>query len=81
MPVQSLPERYSSTVQLNLIVGSQTIELSRIGPRSVVLKKGMELPRCRAEIIMRVDGRIRKWAVKLVHGAVPYEREVEITDV
>lgn len=78
--INALPARYSSTVQLQLIVGGVAFGLSQIGPSHIVLDKPQDLPPGDAEVVMYIDGHPRTWLVRLLHGAVPYDRTVEIED-
>ena len=78
--VRNLAFGHSSSVQLTLVVDGTRHELSQIGPGYVVLRQGCELPKADAEIIVSVDGNVRRWPVHLSNGAVPFDRTAVIVD-
>lgn len=65
--------RFSSDVLLSLIVNGRTIRLSQIWPGHVSFQQPTSLPACDGEIVMSVDGRERRWSVRLVDGAQPFD--------
>ncbi len=62
---------YSSTVSLHLLVDGRMIPLAQVGPDYAILREPMSLPQCNAEIIVGIDGREHRSAVRLVDGAAP----------
>lgn len=74
----TIPDRYCSTIQLELIVEGQTIELSKVQSDLIYLCKATCLPPCDAKIVMYVDSEPRVWPVHLPYGAVSFDNEVEI---
>jgi hypothetical protein len=71
---------YSSDVQLRLIVAGREYALAQIGPDFVMLREPANLPSGDAEVVMMIDGRERRWAVTLEHGANGAELEVATVD-
>jgi hypothetical protein len=67
---------FSSVVRLSLHANGDVIDLASIGPKAVVPRKPVELPKCNAEVVMDVDGERFVWPVRLPTGAVPFEREI-----
>lgn len=65
---------FSAEVDLQLIVGDRKYRVAKSGPDYVVLRKAVDLPRCRAELVMTVDGQERRWPLFLMNGAVPFDR-------
>ena len=59
---------YSAEVRLHLEVAGRILELAQIGPDSVILRTTAEIHPCEAEVVMRVDGRQRRWPVYLPDG-------------
>ena len=62
---------YSSTVDLSLELVGETISLHAIGPDLITLREAYEAPPGPATVVMRVDGRERRWSVLLVDGLRP----------
>jgi hypothetical protein len=71
---------HSSNVELFLLAGNQSLKLAQIGPSFVTLREPAELPPGDAEILMKVDGRERRWSVSLTHGSVPFDLNIETVD-
>lgn len=77
MQPASIPRSgHSAEVELLLLVGDRLLSLSEIGPSHVTLREPIELPPTRGEIIMRVDGRERRWQVQLPDGARTSDTEI-----
>jgi hypothetical protein len=71
-------QHYSPEVKLTLLANGQTISLSRLGPDYVVPRSPLELPVCRGEVVMSLDGQETRWNVQLMNGAVPFEERIGI---
>ncbi|MBW3542082.1 MAG: hypothetical protein KY476_17570 [Planctomycetes bacterium] len=69
-------QRYSSDVELKLVVEGSEYRLAQIGPGFIMFRDTPRLPQCMAEIVMTVDGREQRWPVRLVDGAVPFDEAV-----
>lgn len=67
---------FSADVQLELRAAGRSCELAAIGPHEITLREPIDLPPCDAEIVMTVDGEPTHWKVRLVNGAVPFDRVV-----
>ncbi len=67
---------FSSDVRLELRAAGKSFDLAEISPREITLREPIDLPPCDAEIVMTVDGEPRHWKVRLVNGAVPFDRVV-----
>jgi hypothetical protein len=65
---------FSSNVRLELRTAGRSFDLAEISPREITLREPVDLPPCDAEIVMTVDGEPRHWKVRLVNGAVPFDR-------
>jgi hypothetical protein len=64
-----------------LIAGEKSYTLAEIGPDFVTLKEPQDLAPGPATVVMRVDGRERRWSVNLSVGAVPFDLVVETVDM
>lgn len=67
---------YSSMVRLELVVGDQTLELGQIGPDLIHVRTPVSLPPCDADVVMHIDGRERRWPVRLPDGISSHSRLV-----
>ena len=72
----SIPVGYSSDVRLWLTVADQMYPLAQIWHDHIIFRNAVELPPCEGEVLMTVDGRPRRWRVRLEDGAVPFEPTV-----
>ena len=70
--------RFSSDVRLELRADGRAFDLAAIGPNDVTPRMPMDLPPCDGEIIMVVDGQPVSWMVRIKHGAVPFDRTVQV---
>src|SRR5438105_4098188 len=60
---------HSADVEIWLECGEHgRVDLCRITPRSVVAKERREIPPCYADLVVSVDGRIRRIPVNLSSG-------------
>lgn len=69
---------FSADVQLSLKIGEKLFSLAKVGGGEIVFREAVDLPVCTAEIIMAIDGRVHQWGVKLVNGAVCFDKTAEI---
>ena len=73
-PLASLPNEYSATIRLELLVDGRSIQLSQIAPEFVIFSQPTELPPCTGVVLMHVDEAERRWKVELPIGATPASR-------
>jgi len=59
-----------------MIIDGQTVELAKMGPKSVTLTSPIEANPCEASIVMKIDGRTHRWTIPLPLGAVPFETDI-----
>jgi hypothetical protein len=69
----TLRPMYSTTVRLELRVEGRAYPVAKIGPGYIVFRGSVELPPCRGEMMMEVDGEVERWDVVLKHGATPID--------
>ena len=65
MSVLSSEHRYSADVRLTLLVGNTVVPLAQISRDWVMLRENLDVAPGRAEVVMTVDGRERRWDVSL----------------
>lgn len=68
MLLTNLPRHHSAEVHLWLITEHGAIRLAQIGPDYVIVADPLDLPPCKAEIVMRADNHELRWPVRLVEG-------------
>jgi hypothetical protein len=75
---RSIKSDYSSEVRLRLEAEGRVWPLAKIGGGKIVPSTALELPSCDAVVVMTVDGLERRWDVRLVDGACPFDADVRI---
>lgn len=73
-----LRTNYSAVIHLRLEAMGKCWPVSKLGPDCFFPSKPLELDPCHAEIVMTVDGEERRWKVRLIDGAVPFDSKVRI---
>jgi hypothetical protein len=69
---------YSSQVALRLRIGDKELALAQVGRRDLILKFTADaLPPCDAELLINVDGQLRRTAIVLPKGIQAESRRVE----
>jgi len=69
---------YSSKVSLELVIENQTVPLAQIGGDRLFFDHPVEFTSDSGEVVMNVDGVIRRWRVSLSNGKGP-SRVIEAT--
>jgi hypothetical protein len=59
---------YSADVRMELHVNGHVLPIGQLGPDFLILREAAEYPPTDAEISLSVDGRMRRWRVRLVDG-------------
>lgn len=67
---------YSASVKLELRVGDRVFELAGTGPNDIILRHGIELDPCDADIAMFVNDQLFIWPVRIPNYVVPFEHQV-----
>ena len=67
---------YSATVKLELRVDGHVFELASTGSNECILRNGIELGPCDADIAMYVENQLFIWPVRIPNHVVPFERRV-----
>jgi len=77
--MSSYTTNHSSDVDLQLIIGGQSLELARVSPNSCSLRHSAEFPAGEAELLIIIDGHERRQQVYLPEGISSASREVKYT--
>jgi len=64
---------------MQLLVGDQSLRIAQLGPDFLVLAEPAQLAPTTAEIVLQVDGRVSRRAVRLPEGATAADPEVPIS--
>ena len=59
---------YSADVRMELRVHGRCLPIGHLGPDFIILDELAEVPPGRAEILMSVDAKVRRWPVNLEDG-------------
>jgi hypothetical protein len=72
---------YSADVRMHLHVNGHTFLVGHLGPSFVILDDPVDHPPAMGEIIMSIDGRVKRWPVQLPGGVSTSEPRTQITSV
>lgn len=72
------PHRFSTNVELRLLVGEREFPLSHVGPGYVIFREAVDLPPGEAMLSIMVDGDDRQRCVRLPHGVQPFDMQARI---
>jgi len=70
---------HSADIRIQLYVNGHILPIAQLGPDFLVLRKPIDLSPCEAEIAMSVDGRERRWRVRLPAGIRADQRKTGIS--
>jgi hypothetical protein len=67
--MSGIPQKsHSAEVRMQLHLGGRTLAIAQLGPEFLILKEPIEHPPTDAEITLWIDGRVRRWHVRLQAG-------------
>ena len=72
---------YSADVRMGLSVNGHTLSIGQLGPDFIMLRDPIDHPPAEAEIAMSIDGREKRWKVRLPDGIRAGEESTRIADV
>jgi hypothetical protein len=72
---------HSAVVELELIVGGRSVELSQVAPEFLIVQHPENLAPCQAEVIVRVDGDENRRRVFLVDGISASSARVRVRNL
>jgi hypothetical protein len=61
-------DRHSADVRMTLLLNGHTMSIAQMGPDFLMLDDPVDHPPCVADVILSVDGRESRWAVRLPEG-------------
>lgn len=70
---------HSADVQIQLNVNGFSLAVGQLGPEYLILHEPTEHSPADAEIVMSIDGRVRRWNVYLPDGISPSKTRTRIT--
>jgi hypothetical protein len=62
---------HSADVRIELTVNGHVFLVAKLGPDFVVLRNPIAHPPAEAELMLAIDGDVRRWRVELIDGIVP----------
>jgi hypothetical protein len=71
---------FSAHVRIHLHVNGQVFKIGQLGPDFIILDNPADQPPGEAEIAMSIDGRERRWPVRLPDGVRAGMVETRTTD-
>ena len=78
--MHTVPDSYSADVRGYLAVGSQRLELAKVGPQRCFVQSPLDLPPGAAELVLSINGDERRWQVFLPGGVSRDSSLVEFRD-
>jgi hypothetical protein len=79
MSISNRNERgYSADVRMQLCVNGHVHTIGQLGPDFLILDDPTDHPPAEAEIILSIDGRVRRWSVQLPDGIRAGQPETRI---
>jgi hypothetical protein len=61
-------QNHSAVVRMELRLNGSALKISHLGPDYLILSQPLDHPPAEAEIVMSIDGKQRRWAVRLPAG-------------
>jgi len=71
---------HSADVRMQLSVAGRTFKIRQLGPDFIILAEPIDCPPAEGEIVVSIDGRVKRWNVNLPDGIVAQASETRITD-
>jgi len=71
---------YSADVRMQLSINGQTFSIGQLGPDFLILDEPVDHPPAEGEITLSVDGRERRWPVRLIDGIKTGQGRTRIAD-
>ena len=59
---------HSADVQMHLLVNGRVVNIGHLGPDYVIVDDPIDHPPADAQVFLSVDGKERRWHVRLVDG-------------
>jgi hypothetical protein len=59
---------YSADVQMELTVNGRVFDVGQLGPSFVILRDPIDHPPADGEMMLAIDGRVKRWPVRLPNG-------------
>jgi MoaA/NifB/PqqE/SkfB family radical SAM enzyme len=68
--------RHSAEISMSLIVGENCYSVREVGPQEIVLSKPADISAGRGELVITIDGDVRKCAVEILDRITADSTEV-----
>jgi hypothetical protein len=73
-------ENYSAQVEMELRVNGRIFSVGQLGPNFVILDDPIDHPPADGEMMVSIDGQVKRWPVRLPDGVVPGRVRTRIED-
>jgi hypothetical protein len=71
---------YSADVQMELRVNGRVFDVGQLGPDFVMLRDPVEHPPADGEMMVSIDGHVKRWRVLLPEGVSPGKDRTRIVE-
>jgi hypothetical protein len=71
-------QNHSADVRMELRLNGSVLKISQLGPDFLMLAQPVDHPPAHAEIVMSIDGKQSRWAVRLPAGLSAASRRTDI---
>jgi hypothetical protein len=68
--------RHSAEISMSLTVGESHYSVREVGPLEIVLSKPADISAGSGELVITIDGDVRKCAVEIIGSTGPHSTEV-----
>jgi hypothetical protein len=70
---------YSADVQMELRVNGRVFDVGQLGPDFVILRDATDHPPAQGEMMLSIDGHVKRWPVQLPDGVAAGDVKTRIT--
>ena len=70
---------YSADVQMELRVNGRVFDVGQLGPDFVILRDATDHPPAQGEMMVAIDGHVKRWLVQLPDGVAAGDVKTRIT--
>lgn len=72
---------HSAEVRMWMVVEERTIPLAQMAPDFVILQEPQQIPPCRVDMFLSVDGHLENWPAHLPKGVQPHLERTPIARI
>jgi hypothetical protein len=72
---------HSADVRIRLLLNGSSLSVAQLGPNFIILREAQNHPPCEGEISLTIDGKEKRWPVRLPEGLPANRTRVPIATV